>query len=102
MDTKTSIIALIIAGTIGGGILTGGGIEKLEMDNKNIWLTKTQYTELKTEMKTNYLKDGQIPLDQYHLMIAILNNEAKKGKFRNLTNIEKGDIIMRLVNEIEL
>ena len=98
---NNTILSLLIAGVIGGGVLFGADIQVLEMNDGNRYLTGNQYSELKMELKTKYENDEIYSYQEYETFVAVLNHEAKQGKYQKLSNKEKGDIIMLLVKELE-
>lgn len=96
-DTKISIIALIIAGIIGGILLTGEGTTCLELNDGDRCLTNTKYSELKEEMKTKFLAKETFNYQEYELFIAVLDKEAKQGHFENIQNVNEDNLIEQLL-----
>ena len=97
MKTKTSIIALIMAGTIGGAMITGGGITHFDFPDGGRWLTKTQYNDLRNELSGKYLLKQDFTIQEYQLFVAVMDKEAKKGKFKDVKNVNKNNLIGKII-----
>ena len=97
---KKSIIGLILTGTIGGGVLTGGGITILNLPEGNKWLTNNQYEEVKGEMIFKYWREEEFTIQEYQLFVAVLDKETKrKGKLK-IKNVNQGNLVDKIINEV--
>lgn len=80
-------------------IASGGGGVKL---NKNTaWMTMNSYNKLKAEMIQKYEGGGKFTWQELEVFTDILNHEAKKGEFKNLTNITEKNLLPTLVNKVK-
>ena len=100
--TKKSIIGVILAASIAGVVLTGGGVEKLDIGGKPRWLTKRQYNDLKNGLVKEYLLTGEFTIDEYQLFIVIMNKEAKKGKFQDLERVNRQNLLLKIIEKMEV
>ena len=63
---KTTIAGIALTATIGaGGVLTGGGVTKIRVAEKDVWLTNRQYTEMRNELTGKYLLGQDFTWDEY-------------------------------------
>ena len=102
--TKKSIAGAILAASIIGGVITGGGFEKLDVGNKSHWFTKTQYKNLKAEFKNDYIDGKFSNLDlfwgaseKFKIYRAIINKEAKKEKFKEINETNMASKIIDIL-----
>ncbi len=98
--TKQSIAGVILAASIIGGLVTGGGFEKLDVGNKSHWLTKTQYKNLKNGLAEKYIFNGEFTIDEYQTFIAVMNKEAKRRKFKNIRGINQDNIVSKMIDKV--
>lgn len=92
--TKLAIAGLLLASVIGGYIYTGGGVVKFTVIGDSVWLTKKQYEEVKVEIITKYETDN-LSYQGLQVLAAVLDIEAKKGKFKDILNMDLNKIIQR-------
>lgn len=98
--TKKAIIGIILAGTIGGYIATGGAV-KLDIAGESKWLTGNQYEQLRNEMVIKYQEDEGFTWQEFQLFAAVLDKEAKKEKFKNIPDITAGNLIPKMIEKIK-
>lgn len=99
--TKKVIIGAILAGAIGGYIATGGGVVNLTIGGEYRWITQNQYKELRDEMITKYQMDEDFTWQEFQLLVAVLDKEAKRGKFKGIKNITKDNLIPKMIEKIK-
>ena len=99
---KTALITTAIVGTLGTGVLTGGGITHLDTP-ENGWITKAQYKELKTDFKTKYQNKEISDIDvlwsdaeDMKVLRAIIRKEGK----HKLENINENNLIEKKIKEL--
>ncbi len=102
---KKTIIALIITVGITGSILMSVPEPQEDMvyiDVKNIGIieyTKADYATLTDNLFIKYDKKEVFTLEEYYILIAILNKRTKEEKTKDLKDINKANLINKMMYE---
>ena len=96
-STKATIIAGILAASVGGGYV---GIEREANRLENERIIEEQYQEVKNELVGKYLSGEQLTWQEYQTLIAITDKEVKKQKGIELKNVNEGNLVPKIIHKI--